>query len=83
MIDDCPACAEVRASAGWSHAVRPDCRACALRDIARGPHFFASLRAGRITPEYAAQLRPLGDIEATHAEVKAVAKALHTGAVAA
>ena len=83
MIDDCPACAEVRRSGGWSHSTRPDCRACTLRYIARGPHFFASLRDGKLTAKYIEQLQPLGDIAAVHAEVKSVAKALHTGAVAA
>ena len=60
------------------------CRPCTLRDIAMGPHFFASLRAGRLTQEYRAALAPLGeDIAATHAEVRAVAKTLKTGAVPA
>lgn len=78
----CKQCA--RAATGMWHGIGPDCRACKLRDIALGPHFFAALRAGRINleSEYAAQLRHLGDIAAVHAEVEAVAKALHTGAIA-
>jgi len=60
------------------------CRACQVRDIALGPWFFASMRAGRLTPQYIAQLRTLGeDIEAAHSEVKSAAKAAHTGAIPA
>ena len=57
------------------------CRSCALRDIARGPEFFASMSAGKLTPAYAARLQALGEVEATHAEVKALAKTLLMGSV--
>lgn len=59
------------------------CRACGLRDLARGPLFFASMRAGRLTPEYVAALRAFGDPEAVHAEVRAVAKQTLMGATRA
>ncbi len=52
------------------------CRQCALRNMARGPAFFASARAGKITPAYAAQLQVLGRVEDVHAEAKAMAKRL-------
>jgi len=60
------------------------CRACTLRDIARGPEFFASLRACKLTPAYMARLQLLGSVvEDVHAEVKAMAKTLFTGATRA
>lgn len=59
------------------------CRQCALREIARGPAFFASARAGKITPAYAAQLQVLGAVEEVHQEVKAMAKTLTMGSVQA
>lgn len=60
------------------------CRPCALRDLATGMLFFASLRAGKLTPEYRAALAPLGeDVAAVHAEVRAMAKTLKMGAIPA
>ena len=59
------------------------CRACTLRDIARGPAFFLSVRACRLSDVYKAQLRALGSVEDVHAEVKAAAKKLFTGATRA
>ena len=60
------------------------CRPCTLRDLAQGPHFFASLRAGRLTRENRDALAPLGeDIAATNAAARAMAKTLKTGAVPA
>jgi hypothetical protein len=60
------------------------CRHCALRSIARGPEFFASLRACKLTPAYMARLQLLGSVvEDVHAEVKAAAKTLFTGATRA
>ena len=59
------------------------CRDCTLRDIARGPGFFASMRACKLTPAYMAQLQTLGEVEAVHAEVKEVAKTLFVGAARA
>lgn len=56
------------------------CRGCAIRDLVRSPEFFASLRACRITPAYAARLSVLGKVEEVHAEVKAAAKQYETGA---
>jgi len=57
------------------------CRQCDLRSIAQGPEFFASLRAGKITPAYAALLLTFGtDIAAVHQEVKDVARSIHRGA---
>jgi len=56
------------------------CRQCQLRDIALGPWFHKSMRAGRLMAEYIAQLRPLGDdIKAAHEQVKAAAVAAQTG----
>lgn len=52
------------------------CRACALRNVARGPAFFESQRTGTLTPAYRKQLQALGDAAAVHKEVKAVAAAL-------
>ena len=63
---------------------RAGCRQCELREIARGPAFFASMRHGRLTPEYRVQIRALGSDEAAvHAEVKAMAKTIVMGSVAA
>lgn len=60
------------------------CRQCTLRDIARGPEFFASLRACKLTPAYLARLQTLGAVvEDVHGEVKAMAKTLFTGAAQA
>ncbi len=64
-----------------SGLIRAGCRRCALRDIANGPHFFASLQTGSLTPAYRQQLRLLGDEAAVHQEVKAIAKReVYTGA---
>lgn len=76
-MSDCTACANPT-----SGRVTTGCRGCTLREIALGPHFFASI--GRsLTPGYRQQLRALGDEVAVHAEVKAMAKTLHTGATRA
>lgn len=66
-----------------SGLIRAGCRDCTLRELARGPLFFQSMREQRLTESYRAALRMLGDVEAVHAEVKAVAKTLYTGAVRA
>lgn len=58
-------------------------RQCQLREIARGPAFFASMLAGKLTPAYAAQCEALGQVKAVHAEVKAVSKTLHMGSLGA
>lgn len=58
------------------------CRQCQLRDLAAGPLFWASMRAGKLTDDYKAALLAIGtDAAATHQEVKAAAKTYHTGAV--
>lgn len=60
------------------------CRACSIRWIAGGPDFFASMRAGKLTPEYRAALAPLGeDVAAVHADVRAMAKSLKRGSIPA
>jgi hypothetical protein len=59
------------------------CRACTLRDIASGPAFFQSVRASRLSDAYKVQLRALGSVDDAHAEVKAMAKTLFTGATRA
>ena len=60
------------------------CRDCSLRDIARGPAFFESVRAFKLSDAYKVQLRALGgSVDDVHAEVKAMAKALHMGAIRA
>ena len=74
----CQACADPQ-----SGLLIDGCRNCALRDIARGPEFFASMTGGKLTPAYAARLKALGDIETVHAEVKAVAKTVFVGATRA
>ena len=73
----CPGCANPNGGLLIS-----SCRDCTLRDIARGPEFFASMRAAKLTPAYMARLQALGgNIEDVHAEVKAVAKTLVMGSV--
>ena len=47
------------------------CRACTLRNIARGPAFWQSQRDGKLTPAYRRQLEALGVPGAVHQEVKA------------
>ena len=59
------------------------CRSCAIRALASGPDFFASMRAGTLTPEYVAALRALGDPAEVHAEVRDAAKQHTTGAIRA
>ena len=59
------------------------CRSCAIRALATGPDFFASMRAGTLTPEYVAALRALGDPAEVHAEVRDAAKQHTTGAIRA
>jgi hypothetical protein len=56
------------------------CRQCSLRKIINSPEFFASLRAGKVTPAYAALLCVHGEVAAVHAEVRALAKSIHLGA---
>lgn len=58
------------------------CRCCLLRDIARGPHFQASMRAGKLTPAYREQLAAVDtDPVKANAEVKAAAKTVFMGSV--
>lgn len=57
------------------------CYGCAARELAQGPGYFHSIRAGRFRDDYTAQLRATygrnkADIEAGHAAVKAAARAL-------
>ena len=60
------------------------CRQCSLRDLAAGPLFWKSMLTGRLTPEYRAALQGLGDdVLAVHAEVKAAAKTIRRGSIAA
>ena len=59
------------------------CRSCAIRALAAGLPFLASLRAGRLTSEYVAALKTLGEPAEVHAEVRDAAKLLLTGAVRA
>ena len=56
------------------------CRACDVRELARGPGFFESMRAGKLSDRYKAALRALGDVAAGHAEVREAAKGFATGA---
>lgn len=75
----CPGCANP--SGGL---VIAGCRACLLRDIARGPHFQASMRAGKLTPAYREQLAAVDpDPAKANAEVKAAAKTVFMGATRA
>ena len=71
----CKACADPR-----GNSTQAGCRACAIRELARGPLFFASMRAGKLTDEYKAACRALGDVADVHAEVRAAAKGWLTGA---
>jgi len=75
---DCPGCANP--SGGL---VIQTCRACKLRDLARGPEFFESMRRQKLTPAYVEQLRALGDPAAVHVEVRAAAKQYDMGSVRA
>jgi hypothetical protein len=49
------------------------CRDCSLRHIARGLHFWQSIREGKPTKTYACQCRALGKAKDVHAEVQATA----------
>lgn len=71
----CPACADPSGL-----LVQTGCRACSIREIARGPLFFESLRANKLSDGYKAALRTLGDVAEVHAEVRAAAKQYATGA---
>ena len=75
MTAECPACASQP-----SGDVVAGCRACAIREIARGPAFFQSMRAGKLTDGYKAACRELGDVATVHAEVREAAKQYATGA---
>lgn len=78
-MKNCYACAQPD-----SGHVNTGCRACLVRDLARGPLFFGCVRAGKMSRDYRAALRAIGGEEAaTHAEVKAAAKRLSLGATAA
>ena len=77
-VRDCQGCANPE---GGLYAL--GCRSCTLREIVRGPEFFASLRACKLTPAYMARLQLLGSVEDVHEEVKAMAKTLFTGATQA
>mgnify|MGYP007031430022 CR=1 FL=1 len=60
------------------------CRQCLLRDIAKGPHFQASMRAGKLTAAYRAQLAAVDpDPVKANAEVKAAAKTVFMGSTRA
>ena len=54
-----------------------------MRDLAAGPLFWASMRAGKLTPEYQKALAALGQPADVHLEVKAAAKTVKTGAIPA
>lgn len=76
-MSECPGCANP--SGGL---VIVGCMECLKRDIARGPHFQASMRAGKITPAYREQLAAVGpDPVKANAEVKAAAKTVFMGSV--
>ena len=78
-MSDCPGCANP--SGGL---VIAGCRACLLRDIAKGPHFAASMRHNRLTRKYRMELAAVDpDPVKANAEVKAAAKTVFMGAVRA
>jgi hypothetical protein len=77
-MTDCDACATPD-----SGLIRAGCRQCTLRDLAAGPLFWASMRAGKLTPEYQKALAALGQPGDVHREVKAAAKTVKTGAIPA
>ena len=52
------------------------CRGCGLRSALRSPEHHAARKAKKLLPAYQARLLMLGDIETTHAEVKALAAQL-------
>jgi hypothetical protein len=75
----CPGCANPHGSTPV-----PGCRQCAVRELARGPHFFRSMMTGKLTVRYQAALMRLGpDIAKTHEEVKAAAKTITMGSTPA
>lgn len=67
----CPHCAVAKSNAGYP-VYQAACRGCRVRSLASGMAFFASAKAGRITPQYRAALVALAgeDWQAAHAEVK-------------
>ena len=56
------------------------CRTCSLRAIIASQPFWQSMRSGRLTPEYIQLLQRFGEPRDVHAEVRALAKQIHTGA---
>lgn len=71
----CPACA-AHAANPLCGDVRPDCMRCTLRELANGPQFFASMRAGGLTRPYKEALKRIFGgtkdlITAGHAQVLA------------
>lgn len=71
VLTDCQACANPEGGLYLT-----DCRACMLRLIARGPAFWESERAAKLTPAYRRQLAGLGVPAAVHQEVKKTAEGL-------
>ena len=63
---DCPACA-IRSEREHSGAINPGCKVCLAWDIAQGPHYWASKRAGKQSPGYRAALKAC---KLTHEDVK-------------
>ena len=60
------------------------CRQCLLRDIAKGQPFQQSMRRGKLTPEYRAQLAAINpDTVEANKEVRAAAKAVFMGSTRA
>ena len=75
----CPGCAKPDGSSPVH-----GCRKCELRELARGPLFWESMMANKLTPAYVAALMRLGpDVSAVHEEVKAAAKTITIGSTPA
>lgn len=77
-MTDCQGCAKPASGLYVS-----GCRGCALRNLAAGPMFWASMKAGKLTPEYVAALRELGEPAEVHLQVRDAAKHYDTGATRA
>ena len=74
----CPNCEQAALRAWWPRFTAK-CYECAAREMAQGPAFFASLRAGHFTHEYAEQLRAtygrnVADLECGHRAVRNAAR---------
>ena len=66
-----------------SASVNRGCRGCQLRFVAQGPHFFASICAGRHLTKYVEEIKATFghncDVDEIHKEIMAAAKKYQRG----